>query len=138
MLALPCRIRKLGCQTELFTMSAPQSRALDAIALQLAAALDRYDQDVGRMMESWPDLDLYREVSDQIERIRMFSSALPEARVQWVELLVAHAELIHFLWREKYGEGRAGREAIAAVRGHHGDAIAALRHRSLRLAARPG
>jgi hypothetical protein len=117
-------------------MSAHQASALDAIAFQLAAALETYDEETAAMMAAWPDLERYRAVSEQIERIRLFSSALPDVRVQWVELLIAHAELIHFLWREQYGDGQAAREQIASVREHHSDAIAALRARCLRLVAR--
>jgi hypothetical protein len=61
---------------------------------------------------------------------------LPEIRVQWVELLIAHAELVHFLWRAQYGETQAAREQIDHVRDHHADAIKALRNRCLRVIAR--
>jgi hypothetical protein len=117
-------------------MSAIQSNALDAIAFQLAAALEQYDSDTAAMIESWPDLDRYRSVSDQIEKIRMYSSALPELRVQWVELLIAHAELVHFLWRVQHGDRQAAREQIGSVRDHHADAVVALRNRCIRLMAR--
>jgi hypothetical protein len=117
-------------------MSAFQSHALDAIAFQLVAALEQYDEATGTMIAAWPDLEHYRSVSEQIEKIRMYSSALPDARVQWVELLIAHSELVHFLWRAQYGDSKAAREQIESVRDHHGDAIAALRNRCLRVIAR--
>ncbi|MDB5898653.1 MAG: hypothetical protein JWP41_2255 [Ramlibacter sp.] len=114
-------------------MSASPSQALDAIAFQLMAALEKYDADSARMVDTWPDLELYREVSTEIENIRMYSAALPEVRVQWVELLIAHAELIHFLWRVKYGESGDAQEEIASVREHHSDCVKALRNRSIRV-----
>lgn len=114
-------------------MSAPQSEALDAVAFELVAALEKYDRDAGRMVEAWPDLDLYREVSDGIERIRTYCGAIAEVSVQWVELLVAHSELVHSLWRLQYGDGNATREQLVPVREHHGNAVAALRARCLRL-----
>jgi hypothetical protein len=117
-------------------MSASPSQALDAIAFQLVAALEKYEADAATMVDTWPDLELYREVSAQIETIRMYSAALAEVRVQWVELLIAHAELIHFLWRVKYGESRDAQEQIASVREHHGDCVAALRNRCLRVIQR--
>ncbi|RYF15314.1 MAG: hypothetical protein EOO30_15000 [Comamonadaceae bacterium] len=117
-------------------MSALQLHALDAIASQVVDALEKYGTDAERMMAAWPDLELYREVSDQIEGIRLYSGALPEARVQWVELLIAHAELIHFLWRLQYGDREAALGQIGPVRDRHADAVAALRRRCMRLASR--
>jgi hypothetical protein len=117
-------------------MSAAQSHALDAIALQLVAALEQYEADVSSMIDHWPDLDRYREVSEQVEKIRMFCSAVPDVRVHWVELLISHSELVHFLWKAQYGGGDARREHIGSVRDHHADAVIALRNRCLRVMAR--
>jgi len=88
------------------------------------------------MIAGWPDLDRYRDVSAQVETIRMYCSALPDVRVQWVELLIAHAELVHFLWRTQYGVTQDVLEEIGAVRDHHADCIAALRNRCLRAVGR--
>jgi hypothetical protein len=117
-------------------MSAIQRNALDAIALQMVAALEQYDQDTARMIEAWPDLELYRMVSDGVETIRAYSGNVPEVRVQWVELLIAHAELVHFLWRTQYGDRGGTREQIGAVREHHAECIAALRSRGIWAAGR--
>jgi hypothetical protein len=117
-------------------MSASAAPEFDAIAFQLAAALEQYDLDTARMVAGWPDLDLYREVSAQVDRIRMYSSSLPEARVQWVELLIAHAELVHLLWRGEYGGGRVEKRTLQEVRDHHSDCVTALRNRCLRVIAR--
>jgi hypothetical protein len=116
-------------------MSASDSHALDAVALQLRDALEQYDRETGDMIAGWPDLERYRAVSDQVEKIRMYSAALPELRVQWGELLIAHAELVHFLWKAQYGDPPAIDPYIASVRDHHSDAIAALRSRCTRLVA---
>jgi hypothetical protein len=117
-------------------MSASQLPALDAIAFQLVAALDCYDEDVTRMLDDWPDVELYRRVGEQMGRIRMYSSALAEARVQWVELLIAHSELVHCLWRR--AEGHEPKEPVEQARDRHADAVAALRRRCIRLASRTG
>jgi hypothetical protein len=120
-------------------MSASHLPALDAIAFQLVAALENYEQDAGAMIDGWPELDLYQNVSGQVDRIRMYSSALPEVRVQWVELLIAHAELVHCLWRSTYGEpGAEVGEELAEVRERHAESILALRNRCLRLISRGG
>lgn len=113
-------------------MSASHAHALDAIAFQLAAALEQYDQDTATMVARWPDLENYHRVSEHVERIRMYSSALDEARPQWVELLIAHAELGHLLWRVEYGHD-ANRDHLEQVRLHHADCTAALRNLCLRL-----
>jgi hypothetical protein len=115
-------------------MSASQAHALDAIAFQLVAALDAYDRDTERMIKAWPEPELYRKVSVQVDEIRMYSSALPQLRVQWVEVLIAHAELVHCLWRAQSGglPGDDARAKIAGVREHHAAAVAALRHRCVR------
>ena len=114
-------------------MSASQAPALDAIALQLAAALDPYDRDAAAMVAGWPDMDLYRSVGEQVERIRMYSSSLPGAGVQWVELLIAHAELMHLLWQGQSGGTADGLAQVAARRDRHAACVLALRHRCLQL-----
>lgn len=117
-------------------MSASHASALDAIAFQLAAALDEYDEDVGRMVDTWLDMELYHRVSAEIEEIRGFSAALPQLSVPWVELLIAHAELVHSLWRLRFQEVGAHRERLDEVREHHSACVASLRSRCLRLMAR--
>jgi hypothetical protein len=115
-------------------MSASQAPALDAIALQLAAALDSYDRDAAAMVARWPDMDLYRGVSEQVERIRMYSAALPAAAVQWVELLIAHAELVHLLWQTQSGARPGDGALVAQRRERHSECVRALRLRCLALA----
>lgn len=117
-------------------MSASQAPALDAIALQLAAALDPYDRDAAAMVAGWPDMDLYRSVGEQVEKIRMYSNALPAAGVQWVELLIAHAELMHLLWQGQSGGTADGLAQVAARRDRHAACVLALRHRCLQLVGR--
>ena len=117
-------------------MSAHPTDAIDAISLELVSALERYAEDTAQMIANWPDLDRYRDVSEQIERIRMYASALPTARVQWVKLLISHSELVHLMWRAQYGQGGVTMEQVLDVRIHHTDAIAALRNRCLRIMAR--
>lgn len=117
-------------------MSASQAPALDAIAFQLVAALEKYDQDVTAMVASWLDLDRYHAVSDQLEQIRLFSGALPGLGVLWMELLIAHAELVHSLWRLRFQEVDADRVILDEVRERHARCVESLRLRCLRLLAR--
>jgi hypothetical protein len=117
-------------------MSAFQSPALDAVAFQLAAALDRYDQSVQRMVDTWLDMDMYRSVSDQVEEIRRYSACLPELSVPWVELLIAHSELVHSLWRLRFQADQGHRARLDEVRARHTACIESLKARCLRLLSR--
>jgi hypothetical protein len=117
-------------------MSASQASALDVISFQLAAALDTYDQDLEEMVETWLDMDLYGKVSDEIEEIRRYSAALPQLSVPWVELLIAHGELVHSLWRLRFQEVESDRERLAEVRDRHTACVRSLKARCVRMLAR--
>ena len=117
-------------------MSASHAPELDAITFQLAAALETYEQHVTAMVDTWLDMDLYRQVSDEIEEIRMLSAALPQLSVHWVELLIAHAELVHSLWRLRFREDGEDHARLREVRDRHAACVHSLRGRCLRLLAR--
>jgi hypothetical protein len=117
-------------------MSATHAPALDAITFQLAAALEQYERSVQRMVDGWLDMDRYRSVSAQIEEIRMYSASLPQLSAPWVELLIAHAELVHCLWRSEHGASLQDGRTLPQVREHHGQCVEILRGRCLRLLAR--
>ena len=117
-------------------MSASHLPALDAVALQLVAALEEYEQATAQMLTNWPDLETYRCVSATIEQIRLYCGAIPDVRVQWVELLIAHAELVHSLWRLDHGNRAAAELSLVAVRERHADCISATRARCNRVLAR--
>lgn len=115
-------------------MTVSDLQALHAIALHMAAALDNYELDTETMIAAWPDFECYRRVSEEVDRLRMYSSGLPATSVQWAELLIAHAELVHYLWRNCYGGGGGSAEAFERVREHHADCVTALRNRCARIA----
>jgi hypothetical protein len=117
-------------------MTASHAPILDAIAFQLAAALERYEQDVGVMMDTWLDMDLYRQVSEQVDQIRLYSAALPQLSVPWVELLIAHAELVHQMWRAENVRPAPAGDAITQARERHAQAVRRLHQGCLRLLAR--
>lgn len=116
-------------------MTASSAPALDAIAFQLAARLEDYEGDVDRMVDTWLDMELYQEVSARIEEIRAMTTAVPQLSVPWVELLVAHAELVHSLWRLRFQELDADRVLLQQVRSRHVDCVRTMRSRCLRLLA---
>jgi hypothetical protein len=87
------------CDLNFPPMSASQFQALSAIAFQLAATLETYEQDVAAMLRTPADADLYRRVSGHVDQMRMYAAALPPLSVAWVEVLIRHFELTHGLWR---------------------------------------
>ena len=118
-------------------MSASQASALDEISFQLAATLDTYDHDVAKMVETWLDMELYRTVSEEIEEIRRYSAAMPQLSVPWAELLIAHGELVHSLWRLRFQDVDSDRERLAEVRDRHTACVHSLKVRCVRMLARP-
>ena len=116
-------------------MTDSSAPTLDAIAFQLAASLEEYDGDVDRMVDSWLDMDLYQQVSARIEEIRAMSTALPQLSVPWAGLLIAHAELVHSLWRLRFQDVDTDRELLQQVRARHVGCVHTMRARCLRLLA---
>ena len=80
-------------------MSASQHHALSAIAFQLAAALEAYDEDVGAMVRAPRDPVIYHRVTKKMDEMRMYVAALPQVSVAWVEVMIRHFELTHGMWR---------------------------------------
>jgi hypothetical protein len=110
-------------------MSASDSNALRACALQLLDELDLYEQEVDRMLAAWPGKDAYAPVDERIERMRHISNVLFGLSVPWTELLIAHAALMRFLWR--LPADQKSHPAIAAFRDELKIAAASLRTRIL-------
>ena len=110
-------------------MSAHPKAQLDAIAFQLAATIESYERHVEALLVAWPDMERYRTVSEGIEEIRRYTSALPTVSVQFVALLIAHTELIHALWKQTNVPGQAANRALVPAREQHGKCVAALRHK---------
>jgi hypothetical protein len=111
-------------------MSASQFQALSAIAFQLAATLETYEEDVAAMLRTPTDADLYRRVSGHVDQMRMYAAALPPLSVVWVEVLIRHFELTHGLWRAQREPGAVPlTELHSALR----DAIRRLSKRCVQL-----
>jgi hypothetical protein len=88
-------------------MSVSQAPALSAIAFQLAAALDAYEQDVELLVHGPLDLEMYQRVSRQMDQMRQYAAALPTVSVAWVEVLIRHFELTQGLWSIQAGKDAA-------------------------------
>lgn len=105
-------------------MSASQAHALSAIAFQLAATLETYEEDVEGMLECPHDADNYRRVSGHIDNMRLYASALPAVSVAWVEVLIRHFELTHHLWRAQHSG--ALQDELGQLRGQLSEAVRRL------------
>jgi hypothetical protein len=82
-------------------MSASDAPALSAIAFQLAATLDSYDENVAALVRTPFDPELYLVVSKQMDQMRMYAASLPPVSVAWVEVMIRHFELTHGMWRHQ-------------------------------------
>lgn len=107
-------------------MSAPQASALSAIAFQLAAALDAYEQDLALLVRTPSDLDVYERVGSHMDQMRMYAAALPPLAVPWVEVMIRHFEFTHGLWRWQQDA------AAADLRQLHAQLLEAIRALSRR------
>lgn len=80
-------------------MSADSLFLNKAAASKALAALERYEPDARKLAGSWLDAELYSRVAQEIEDVRRCCASLPLVSAQWTTLLIAHAELVHCLWR---------------------------------------
>ena len=76
-------------------------------AREALAALERYQLHVTRLVGNWLDMDLYHTVSVDIDLVRRACHGVPHLAAPWVALLIAHAELMHCLWRGSRPGGAA-------------------------------
>lgn len=88
-----------------------------AIASQLVTELAEYERGLRRLVLEW-DSELYRELSEQFDRMQMYAGALPSLTVSWTELLISRAELMHAIWSARVPPHANGK-AIALQAQHH-------------------
>src|SRR5689334_4241037 len=91
-------------------MSASHFPVMRVAAMQAASALARYERHVRRLAATWLDMDLYAEVSGEIDEIKLLCATLPHVAVPWTNLLVSHAELVHALWQGEHAADPNGAE----------------------------
>lgn len=110
-------------------MSAAQAPALSAIAFQLAAALDVYEQDVALLVRTPLDPEIYHRVGGHMDQMRMYAAALPSVAVPWVEVMIRHFELTHGQWRQQGSE----HVDLRQLHGHLRTAVQALARKCVQL-----
>jgi hypothetical protein len=96
-----------------------------AIASQLADELESYAQGLHELLERRWDPDLYRQLSDQFDRMQMFAQALPRIATSWTELLITRVELTHALWSLRAPSRMNGR--VVALHAKHEECIREIR-----------
>lgn len=104
----------------------------NAIAFQLAAALEQYEPCVDRLVARGYDPELYASMTKQFDQMRLYASSLPAVSVAWVALMISRFELTHTLWKGMKGEPDAHANDVYA---QHKNDIAALRERCTRVIA---
>jgi hypothetical protein len=117
-------------------MSRNQFPELDAITLQLLAALQLYGDDVNKLALEWrdsPDMEQYARVSREVDEIKKLCASRRELSVPWVTLLISHTELMHALWRASFGKQPAIHNDVGDRLRNHCDCIATLRRKCRRL-----
>jgi hypothetical protein len=92
-----------------------------AIASQLAAALQAYDEGLERLLQRGWDSDLYRSLSDQFDSMQMWAASLPRLGGGWSELLITRVELTHALWCHRTPSRIDGR--VVALHAQHREVI---------------
>lgn len=116
-------------------MSAAQGSALTAIAFQLAATLESYEENIGALVRTPGDLELYQRISRQVDEMRMYSAAWPSLSVAWIEVLIRHFEVTHTLWQQQ--QGAADAACLAQRHEHLQSAITRLRQLCRRAISAP-
>lgn len=98
-------------------MSSSHSPGQLAVARQLADELDRYSAGLELLLERPRDPALYRELSDQFDRMQMHAQALPQLVRCWSDLLVSRVELTQALWESRLPSRSDGR--LIALHAQH-------------------
>jgi hypothetical protein len=116
-------------------MSPPNIPELSVVAFLLAAALERYQANWDRLIESWFDRQRCALVNQELDEIQKLRAALPQLGADMMEVMMRHAQLLRSLVKAAAVEGGAAAQ-VDALRQKHRGAIDAMRTKCLRLFAR--
>jgi hypothetical protein len=118
-------------------MSPANIPELSVAAFLLAAALERYQANWDRLVETWFDRQRCDLVNEELDEIRKLRASLPQLGADMMEVMMRHAQLLRSLLKAAALEGSAGAQ-VAALRQKHRSAIEAMRSKCLELFARDG
>jgi len=102
-----------------------------AIAFQLVATLEAYEQDALRLEGGGSDNALWAEVSAQMDRIQNYCAAFPSLNRPSTALFLRHEEWMHALRLASTSDSPEARHRLAAVHGAHAESLASLRNQCL-------
>src|SRR3954463_10826785 len=103
------------------------------IASQLANELEAYARGLHELLERRWDPELYRQLSDQFDRMQMLAQALPRIAGSWTELLISRVELTHALYNLRAPSRMNGR--VVALHAQHDALIREVRGKCQRYLA---
>lgn len=98
-----------------------------AIATQLLAQLDAYDQELLALVERRRDPELARVLADRFDRIELYVPALPQVAAIWTEFLISRVELVQALWTISSPSRVSGK--LRALHVEHREQLGELRRR---------
>lgn len=107
----------------------PQATANAALAI-----LERYRRDVRALATAFLDVELYHRVQGDVDQLRHACADLPQVSLQWVEVLISHAELLHCLWTSGEPDSPVGAEERQVKLQRHLQRVDSLMLGCLRLA----
>jgi hypothetical protein len=80
-----------------------------AAANQALAALERYEGALRQLAADWGDMQLYTNAAERLDEVRRCCGLVPALAVQWIELLIANAELVQSVWDSAADDAHATR-----------------------------
>ena len=109
----------------------PPGASPTAIAFQLAATLEAYEQDAFRLEDAGPDQALWAEVDAEMDRIRSFCAAFPSLDRASTTLFVLHEKWLQALRLAAAGSSPEAKHHLAELRGAHAQSVSRLRGQCL-------
>lgn len=102
----------------------------DAIAMQLLAALEKYDRELLPLARGY-DPERYADLAQQFDQLRLYAASLPELSVTWVGVLVSRAEMTFNLFKAQ--QDAQARSAVVEFIDRHRVEVEELRGACARL-----
>lgn len=105
--------------------------SIDALAFQAMAALDAYELGLEKLMQNWPNPELYARVGHDLDSAKVYCAGISGMTAAWVTVLISHTELMQGLWRQ-HGGGGKGPSGCADLYAEHLQTVRYLRSRCAR------
>ena len=109
-------------------MSLPLSKL--GLAVRALEVLVEYRANMAKLREDPAAMDVYLEVGNELDQLRVLSSVDPRLSVPMVQLLIAHTELVAGIWKQGRNQTRARAWMM------HGEACEFMHGRCMELVGR--